>query len=137
MINKLLIIFISLFVISCSKKDNNNNLDINKDSISEEQEDTTSLSPQETFSSVLTDDFIDEGNDEDLQIYLEEEIYPLISGTNKLTFDKISSSLYLLTYTENGEIKNLLIQKFYDVQKDEVFFEKELVSYDAKKHFLK
>ena len=138
MIYKFLVIFIFLFALSCGKKDNNgSNVDSNKDTLTEEQEDTTALSPQEAFSSVLTDDFIDEGNDEDLQIYLEDEIFPIISGTNKLTFNKISSAMYLLSYTENGENKNLLIQKYYDAQKDEVFFDKEFVNFDAKKIFIK
>jgi hypothetical protein len=135
---RLLLIILSLMIISCSKNDNTKtDNDKNKDSITEDIDDTTSLSPQEAFSAVLTDDFIDEGNDEDLQIYLEDEIYPMISGTNKLTFNKISSSMYLLSYTDNGEYKNLLIQKFYNVQKDEVFFEKEFVNYDAKKFYIK
>jgi len=103
---------------------------------SEDEEDTTVMTPAEIFSDALTTNILND-YDESLQIYLEETIYPVASKSNKVTIDRISSSLYLLQYEEGGNLKNVLIQKFYNPVKDEFFFEKRDVQSDAVKQFLK
>ena len=135
---KLFFIIIFLFLFSCGKEQNKN-IRIEKtidNQTSEVDKDTTELSPQEIFSTALTDNILDI-EDEDLQVYLEEEIYPAISKSNKVTIDKISSSLYLLQYDDKGTLKNILLQKFYNPSKDEFFFEKKEIQSDAIKQFVK
>ncbi|MBN1634469.1 MAG: hypothetical protein JW917_09910 [Ignavibacteria bacterium] len=95
----------------------------NDKSVSEDLTDTVSLLPQEVFSLTLTEDVLGE-DDEDLKLFLEEEIYPLISKASKVTIDKIASSQYLLIYIENDSAKGLLLQKFYNPVKDEIEFTK-------------
>jgi hypothetical protein len=99
-------------------------------------EDTTSLSPEEAFSSTLVNDILNV-DDEDLQSYLEEEFYPKLKNSEKVTIDKISSSLYILTYYEKGTEKNLMIQKFYNPITYEMFFESKEIQTNAVKQFIR
>ncbi|HMS33497.1 MAG TPA: hypothetical protein PKC91_05355, partial [Ignavibacteria bacterium] len=92
---------------------------------------------EESFSSALVEDIMGENEDVDLQYYLEEQIYPLISKSDKVTIDRISSSLYLLSYNENGAMKNFLLQKFYNPVKDEIVFEKSETQINTLKQFVK
>ena len=106
MVKYSVLLLIALFLFSC-RKDGTENEDVTD----EQESDTIALSPEELFSSTLVDDILHTGGDEDLKIYLEEEIYPLVSNSNKVTFDRISASLYLLTYNNNEVDKNIVIQK--------------------------
>lgn len=115
----------SLSFYSCNKDDptkqpaNNNT----KTEITEDEPDTN-ITPQEIFSSALVQNIMGVEEDEDLEVYLEEQIYPIVSKSNKVTLDRISSSEYLLTYDDAGIRKNFILQKFYDPVKDEFVFEK-------------
>lgn len=133
-----LVLSVAIAFFSCGKDDVVKRIE--KKVITEEMEDedtdTTSLSPVEAFSSTLVNNILDT-YDDDLQVYLEDVIYPIASKSNKTTIDKISSSLYLFQYEENGSAKNILIQKFYNPAKDEIFFEKRDVQNDAIKQFTK
>ncbi len=132
---KYLFILIFAFIfISCGNKTNETVIRNNQEN--NEGEDTTSLSPPEAFSYVLSNQILG-ANDEDLELYLENEIYPMVSKSEKVTIDEISSSLFLLTYYEGETEKNLLIQKFYNPVKDEIFFVKSETTLTPKKQFLK
>lgn len=122
-------LIISLILISCNKDDapkektdtqNNQSQDENGN----ENDSDSTMSPEEAFSSALVQDILGENDDPDLQIYLEEQIFPLVSKSNKVTIDRVSSSQYLLSYDEAGALKNLVIQKYYSPGKDEFVFEK-------------
>ena len=99
-------------------------------------EDTTTMTPEEAFSSTLVNDILNV-DDEDLQTYLEEEFYPKLKNSEKVTIDKISSSIYILTYFEKGNEKNLMIQKFYNPITDETFFESKDIQTNAFKQFIR
>ena len=135
-IKYLFFILIVIAFVSCSKEDIKRKIEktTNKE-VTEGDADTTALTPEEAFSLAMVN--ILDIEDEDLQNYLEDEIYPIVKNSNKITIDNISSSLFLLQYVENGIQKNILIQKFYDVEKDEYFFEKREVQNDAIKQFVK
>jgi hypothetical protein len=130
----LILILISVFFISCGDK--TNDTDNRNNSSNNETDDTTSLSPQEAFSYVLVNQILN-SDDEDLELFLENEIFPVVSKSEKVTIDEISSSLFILTYFEGDVEKNLLIQKFYTPVKDEVTFVKSETSITPKKQFLK
>ncbi|MFA5405598.1 MAG: hypothetical protein WC358_11750 [Ignavibacteria bacterium] len=141
MFNILKYILFSIIVItfiSCGKDDVVKKIEkkVQTEYAEDDDMDTTALTPQEAFSNALVNNILNT-DDEDLQIYLEDEIYPIVSKSNKTTIDKISSSLILLQYEESGNTKNILIQKFYNPVKDEFFFEKREVQSDAIKQFLK
>ncbi len=132
MIKYSVLLLITLFLISCGQEGTDN-----KDITNEQESDTIALSPEEIFSSTLVEDILQTGNDEDLKIYLEEEIYPLVSNSNKVTLDRVSASLYILTFDDNGVDKNFIIQKFYSPVNFEVFFEKRETETDAINQYLK
>lgn len=110
----LLIILTLLIVSGCGE---------NNQSVQDESTDSVTLSPPEVFSLTLTEDILRE-DDEDLRLYLEEEIYPAVSKSEKVTIDRLSSSEYLLTYFSEGAFKGLLIKKYYNPVEDIVVFTK-------------
>lgn len=107
-----------------SEKQSSSDNKIPKTEVNNEGESDTIMTPQEIFSSALVQNILGIEEDDDLEVYLEEEIYPVVSKSNKVTLDKISSSEYLLTYGDEGNRKYFLLQKFYDPVKDEFVFEK-------------
>lgn len=132
MVKYFILLLIVLFLNSCGQDRTN------EDNLSNDQEsDTIALSPEEIFSSTLVDDILQAGDDEDLKLYLEEEIFPLVSNSNEVTLDRVSASLYLLTYDDNGTDRNFIIQKFYSPVNFEVFFEKRETETNALNQYFK
>ncbi|MBL0105895.1 MAG: hypothetical protein IPP52_01000 [Ignavibacteria bacterium] len=141
MISKLVIVLIICSVfISCDKEtktdQSSSKSDKGTNEITESETDSV-MTQEEIFSSSLVQDIIGDDEDIELQIYLEEQIYPLVSKSNKITIDKISSSLYLLSYEESGIIKNFILQKFYNPVKDEFVFDKTETQLNSFKQFVK
>jgi len=141
MISKLVIVLIICSVfISCDKEtktdQSSSKSDKGTNEITESETDSV-MTPEEIFSSSLVQDIMGEDDDIELQIYLEEQIYPIVSKSNKITIDKISSSLYLLSYEESGVMKNFILQKFYNPVKDEFVFDKTETQLNAFKQFVK
>ena len=141
MISKLVIVLIICTVfISCNKEtktdQSSSKSDKGTNEITESETDSV-MTPEEIFSSSLVQDIIGDDEDIELQIYLEEQIYPLVSKSNKITIDKVSSSLYLLSYEESGVMKNFILQKFYNPVKDEFVFDKTETQINSFKQFVK
>lgn len=141
MISKLVIVLIICSVfISCDKEtktdQSSSKSDKGTNEITESETDSV-MTPEEIFSSSLVQDIMGEDDDIELQIYLEEQIYPIVSKSNKITIDKVSSSLYLLSYEESGVMKNFILQKFYNPVKDEFVFDKTETQLNAFKQFVK
>ena len=112
------LLLLTILIISCGDDKKSDNETTGKD-----ESDTISLSPEELFSSTLLEDILQSGEDDDLRNYLEEEIYPIVTNSTKVTIDRISASLYLLSYDENGVQKNFILQKFYNPSSLEMYFE--------------
>ena len=140
-ISKLLIaLIICSAFISCNKEtktDQSSSKSEKGINESAESETDSLMTPEEIFSSSLVQDIMGEDEDIDLQIYLEEQIYPSVSKSNKITLDKISSSLYLLSYDDSGVMKSYILQKFYNPLKDEFVFDKTETQLNAFKQFVK
>ncbi len=139
----LVLLFAVFALYSCGKKEIKTNDDtpptkteINPSGSQTESDVADSLSKEELFSTTLVQDIAGDEN-EDLQVYLEDTIYPMVAKSHKVTLDKISGSLYLLSFEENGKMKNILIQEFFDPQEEDVMFDKREVSFDAVKQFVK
>ena len=139
MFKTILMVLISVVLFSCNKE--NSSRQRNEPPKTENQEEDndsdSAMTSEESFSSALVEDIMGENDDVDLQYYLEEQIYPLISKSDKVTIDRISSSLYLLSYNESGVMKNFLLQKFYNPLKDEIVFEKNETQLNTVKQFVK
>jgi hypothetical protein len=89
----------------------------------ESENDTTSLTPAESFAAAMTQEILNDETEVELESFLAEKVYPLVSGSKKVTLDKISSSLYLLKYFNENTETNILIQKFYNPSEDSFSFE--------------
>lgn len=134
------LILLSFVLISCNKEEKKERTQRENDNNTEQTEENvtgsdTTMTPEEMFSSALVEDIVGESDDA-LEIYLEEQFYP-VASKSKVSLDRISSSLYLFTYYENGVMKNFLIQKFYDPGKDEFVYEKMETQTNAMRQFLK
>ena len=112
------LLLLTILIISCGDDKKSDTETADKD-----ESDTISLSPEELFSSTLLEDILQSSEDDDLKSYLEEEIYPIVSNSTKVTIDRVSASLYLLSYDENGVQKNFILQKFYNPSSLEMYFE--------------
>ena len=106
------------------------------DQSSKESDGADTLTKEEFFSQTLVQDIAGDEND-DLEGYLEDEIYPVVSKSTKVTLEKISGSFYLLSYDENGKMKSFLIQEFFNPVTEEVFFEKKDYNGDPSRQFIK
>lgn len=137
-LRNIIFLLIVLSLLSCgNENEKKNKTEIQSNESSEEDENETPMSPEEVFSSTLTQGMAGDDEIQDLQLYLEEQIYPSVAKSEKVTLDRISVSLYLLSYFEGGVQKNFTLQKFYNPAKDVVFFEKKEIQSDAVKQFLK
>lgn len=135
------ILLLSLILTSCSKEDkpktdSSPNTNTTQNSPNANDLSGENMTKEEIFSSTLVQDIAGDEN-EDLEIYLEEVIYPMVSKSNKVSLEKISGSLYLLTYDDSGTMKNLMIQEYYSPAKDEMVFDKTETTTNAVKQFVK
>jgi PBP1b-binding outer membrane lipoprotein LpoB len=134
----ILILFTALFFSACGNNepahDNDNS---ETENVDEEDGDTTSLSDAELFSMVLTNDILQGTEETDLQAYLEEEIYPMVEKATKVTLDRLTASVYILTYELNGSKSSLLLQKFYDPVNQQIVFEKTETGYGLKSQYVR
>ncbi|MCB0727648.1 MAG: hypothetical protein KDD00_09295, partial [Ignavibacteriae bacterium] len=104
-----LILIATLFLFSCGKSEDQKQRSESQNNQTQEEssdETDTTMTVEEAFSTALVQVIIGDEEDPDLQDYLEEVIYPVVSKSDKVTIDKISSSLYLLSYNESGTMKN-------------------------------
>jgi hypothetical protein len=137
-----LTIYFSLMTAGCGKE-KSNVLNEQKQQQQQQQqmgiddEDTTSLTPAETFASALCQDVLNDESEVDLESYLIDVVYPKVSGSTKVTIDRVSGSIFLLTYFEGNTEKHILIQKYYNPQKAEIYFESSETSLSPSKQFLK
>lgn len=139
----IILLFVTLALYSCGNNESSNDqIENNDETIEEtsgEQEDgdTTALSEAELFSMVLVNDILQGNEESDLQGYLEEEIFPMVQGATKVTLDRLSASVYILTYEKDGSKSSLLIQKFYDPANEQIVFEKTETGYGLKSQYVR
>lgn len=138
----IIVIVVSLFFLSCNKNTETDQPAKNKKNDSQqesgiENDSDSAMTDEEVFSSSLVQDILGEEEDIELQIYLEETIYPVVAKSDKVTFDRISNSIYLLGFNDNGTLRNIMIQKLYNPDTGEFVFEKEEVPTSAQKQFVK
>lgn len=133
--NIISLILFSLLIFACGKNSDGDKVN-QQGTTSTEESDTTALTPQEALSTTLIEDIMNT-EDEDLAAYIEDEIYPIVSKSQRVTIEKLSASLYLLQYESGGTDKYLLIQKFYNPTTDEMTFTKTETSLTPQKQFLK
>lgn len=128
-----------LFFAGCGKdkgKDGSQN-NSSKDTEQVSDSDTTEMTPAEVFAEALVQNVINDENEPELEDFIAESLYQKLSASPKVTMDRVSSSLFIIKYFENGAEKNLLIQKYYNPKEDEIFFETSETQFSNTKLFLK
>jgi hypothetical protein len=128
------IIFLILFlyVQGCSKKEDKPVTDDkkqtnriepppNSDDTIENPEDST-MTPEEQFSTSIMSDFLDDSDDEDLQDYLETEIYKYAQNYNGVSVIELSPSTWFVSFEKDGNNKNFILQKYIDFKSTDAYF---------------
>ena len=135
----ILILFVALALYSCGNNEPSHEETNGDTETTEEQEDgdTTAISEAELFSMVLVNDVLQGQEENDLQVFLEEDIYPTMEGVSKVTLDRLSASVYILTYEKDGSKSSILIQKFYDPVNEQIVFEKTETGFGLKSQYVK
>jgi hypothetical protein len=123
-----LIIIIAVFFISCSKKDdkpvtdNKTQTEQKQDSPDDTNPADTNLTPEEKFSTSIMTDFLDGPEDEDLQDYLEEEVFKYSGNYTGAAVIELSPSTWLLSLEKNDAVKNYIIQRYVDFKSNDYYF---------------
>ena len=110
--------------VSCSKEDKQQNPKTSKDIKQEtESTDDTILSPEEKFSTSITEDFLDAPEDEDLQAYLEDELFSKYSKDFRgASVMQLTNTIWYVSLETNNTTKNFLLQKFVDFNSNDYYF---------------
>lgn len=126
-----IVIIISVLIIGCSK-DNKQTTTNDKPPTGQNQKtDTpvddnapldTNLTPEEKFSSSVMVDFLDDAEDEDLEGFLEDEVFKFSSNYTGAAVIGLSPSTWLLSLEKDNTTKNYLIQKYVDFKTNEYYF---------------
>jgi hypothetical protein len=126
------ILFLCLFVffVSCSKEEKPT---VTKDKPQTEQnqsntlpDDTTpadtNLTPEEQFSSSIMTDFLEGAEDEDLEGYLEDEVYKNQQGYTGAAVIGLTPSTWLLSLEKDNSTKNYIIQRYVDFKTNDFYY---------------
>lgn len=125
-----LFIIIAACFISCSKKEDKPVTD-NKTQTEQKQDSQltndnnpadTNLTPEEKFSTSIMTDFLDSPEDEDLQDYLEEEVFKYSGNYTGAAVIELSPSTWLLSLEKNDAVKNYIIQRYVDFKSNDYYF---------------
>ncbi len=121
-----------LCFISCSKKDDKPVVTDNKQQPVQNQnlqtpvDDTTpadtNLTPEEKFSASVMADFLDGSEDEDLEGFLEDEVFKYSNNYTGAAIIGLSSSTWLLALEKDNTTRNYIIQKYVDFKTNDYYF---------------
>jgi len=133
-----LILFLLFAFQGCSKKDekpvNEKKQEIRQPQTPEdtvENPEDSTMTPEEQFSSAIMSDFLDDSDDEDLQDYLETEIYKYAQNYNGVSLIELSPSTWFVSFEKDGNNKNFILQKYIDFKTSDVYFRMKETSLSA------
>lgn len=116
------ILIFSLFAfLSCSKEDKQQNQKSPKQEDIENPSDTL-MTPEEKFSSSIMIDFLDSSEDEDLEGYLQDELFKYSKDYRGASVLQLTNSTWFVSLQNNNETKNFLLQKFVDFSSNDYYF---------------
>jgi repressor of nif and glnA expression len=107
------ILFFTILLLSGCSKDNGPDAGNDSD---------TPLTREELFAMHVAGGLL-QLEDEDLQEYLQTEVYPLVSASQKVFANRESSTEFSIFYEGDGKMNIITIRKFYDAAGESVFFE--------------
>jgi len=124
------IILLFILFISCSKEDKpvtekktktENPPTMEKGDTIENPEDTN-MTPEERFSTSIMSDFLNDSEDEDLQGFLEDEVFKYSDTYTGAALVEMTPSTWLLSLEKNNSSKNYIIQKYVDFHTNDYYF---------------
>jgi hypothetical protein len=126
------IIFLVFFIAlqGCTKKEdkpvtenkNTNQIQPQSSGDTIENPEDSTLTPEEQFSTSIMSDFLDGSDDEDLQDYLETEIYKYAQNYNGVSVVELSPSTWFVSFEKDGNYKNFILQKYIDFKTSDAYF---------------
>ena len=120
------ILIFSLFVLlSCSKEDKQQNQKSVKQETKEEEIENpgdTSMTPEEKFSSSIMIDFLDSSDDDDLDAYLQDELFKYSKDYRGASVIQLTNSTWFVSLQNNTMTKNFILQKFVDFNSNDYYF---------------
>lgn len=129
---RIILVLVLAIIISGCSKDNKQTTTNDKPQIEQIQKtDTpvddstpidTNLTPEEKFSSSVLVDFLDEAEDEDLEGFLEDEVFKFSTNYTGAAVIGLSPSTWLLSLEKDNSTKNYLIQKYVDFKTNDYYF---------------
>jgi len=120
---KIFILLLLAGLMSCSKTEKQGE----KESANKNQEEVenpadTIMTVEEKFSSSILSDFLDDTDDDDLAVYLEDELFKFSQNYRGASVLQISHSLWFVSLEGQNNMKNFLLQKFVDFNTNEYYF---------------
>lgn len=82
----------------------------------------TAMSPEEQFSTSIMTDFLGDSDDDDLQDYIETEIYKNAQNYNGVSMIELSPSTWFVSFEKDGNNKNFILQKYIDFKTSDYYF---------------
>lgn len=117
--------FVSLVIFfSCSKEDKQSNKTGRQETKQEDVENPadTIMSPEEKFSSSIMIDFLDSSDDEDLDGYLQDELFKYSKDYRGASVVQLTSSTWFVSLQNNTSVKNFILQKYVDFSSNDYYF---------------
>jgi hypothetical protein len=120
-------LLIAFTFLSCSKdKDKEKVTDKQTQKNTEDEEidnpADTIMTPEESFSSAILIDYLNDSDDEDLAGYLETEIYKMGGNFTGVSVIEATPSTWLVMLEKDNTTKNYLLQKYLNVKTNENYF---------------
>ena len=124
-------ILISVILTGCSKDDKQTSTNDKQPTVQNQKIESpvddntpidTNLTPEEKFSSSVMIDFLDDAEDEDLEGFLEDEVFKFSQNYTGAAIIGLSPSTWLLSLEKDNSTKNYLIQKYVDFKTNEYYF---------------
>jgi hypothetical protein len=123
-LNLLAILSLILFV-SCSKEDKQQNQKSSKQDTKQEDIENPSdtlMTPEEKFSSSIMIDFLDSSEDEDLEGYLQDELFKYSKDYRGASVIQLTNSTWFVSLQNNTSTKNFILQKYVDFNSNDYYF---------------
>ncbi len=114
-----------LFFFSCSKEEKQPNNKIPKQETKQDETENPSdtlMTPEEKFSSSIMIDFLDQPDDEDLEDYLQDELFKYSKDYRGASVLQLTNATWFVTLQNSGSAKNFILQKFVDFNSNDYYF---------------
>ena len=120
-----IVIFSLVLFLSCSREDKQQNQKTSRQETKQEDVDNPSdtlMTPEEKFSSSIMIDFLDSSEDEDLEGYLQDELFKYSKDYRGASVIQLTNSTWFVSLQSNTNTKNFILQKYVDFGSNDYYF---------------